>query len=362
MQKKIVKAQHLDYDNATLFEFKDGSELIVKGNFDDRTGEEFILDENENTFRFEEKFSTETSKIVLGTSKNKKVKLDVRKQLVETGLAVLGQRRSGKSYAANKIAEEILEKGIPIIAIDTEAEYHALAKKYDNLLVASVESMPDADVEGLYPSKTKKLVDKCIKNNLGIILNLQTTSLRRRYEVLTAFLGEIHSLTQSGQWKDKTYVMVQEEAHRLIPENTMTDLPDDNRGGRGQEEASIQELQEQAAYYSTELVSTGGHVGLGYICITQRSAKVSKNVLAECGTKLVFRLDKSTEENYLRKAGLDEQKKEIESLDVGECFLVRGGEPRKMKIDTRETEDLGETPFTTTEKKKSVKEVVDEVS
>ena len=121
-------------------------------------------------------------------------------------------------------------------------------------------------------------------------------------------------------------ILVAEEAHNFCPQ-------------RGKVESSDT--------FKT-VASEGRKFGMGLAIITQRPAKVDKNVLSQCNTQIILKM---TNPNDLRAVessveGITKgMKEEIQRLPVGEAILSGGGlsEPLLVQVRPRETQDGGQS-------------------
>jgi len=107
------------------------------------------------------------------------------------------------------------------------------------------------------------------------------------------------------KWND-TVMIVVDESHKFIPQVMERD-----------------KTLKQTKYWGNSLLSDGRKFGIGTIAITQRTAKIDKNSLAECEKMFVHRhileSDISTLKGVLGKFGFDVET-EVPKLKTGEIF------------------------------------------
>jgi DNA helicase HerA-like ATPase len=121
-------------------------------------------------------------------------------------------------------------------------------------------------------------------------------------------------------------LMVVEEAHNYCPQTGISD----------------------SSKIMRTIASEGRKFGLGMIIVTQRAAKVDKNVLSQCNTQIVLKI---TNPNDLKAVvssmegltpGMED---DIQQLPVGVAIVTGGGVtvPLFVRIRPRETRHGGES-------------------
>jgi len=77
---------------------------------------------------------------------------------------ITGKSGSGKSNTAGKIAEEILDKGYPLMVIDIEGEYYGLKEQYELLHVGADE---ECDLQ-VGPEHAQKIAELALEKSIPI--------------------------------------------------------------------------------------------------------------------------------------------------------------------------------------------------
>lgn len=96
------------------------------------------------------------------------------------------------------------------------------------------------------------------------------------------------------------------------------------------------------------IASEGRKFGLGLAIITQRPAKVDKNVLSQCNTQVILKVTNPNDLKAIESSieGVTkEMKEEVQRLPVGEAIITGGGlsEPLFLAVRPRQTKDGGES-------------------
>ena len=233
-------------------------------------------------------------------------------------IAILGIRGSGKSNTAGVIFEELLRNNYPLSIIDIDGEYFGLKEKYEVLVVGrgeGVEIEVDADC-------AEEIAQISMEQNVPVVVDLSGFLSDERTAFLKEYLGALWNL--AGKLRHP-YIIGIEEAHEFIPQGVKTEL---------------KELIARVAL-------RGRKRGLGAIVISQRSAKVDKDVLSQAGMlflhRVVHEVDMRVYSELLpwRKA---ETKEIITALSTGECVYLNGDSVIPIYVRERETFHAGFTP------------------
>ncbi len=333
--------------------------------------------------------------------------LDTNKLLTKH-LAILAKSGSGKSYALGVLVEEIIRKEIPLLIIDPHGEYSSLRlPNYDaedelkkiglkpvgftdriveygdpqvnpacaplrlkenlspeefvnmfpaklnssqqvmlyNILrtldeptiddiILALESETGSSKIGLISQlkylKTTDLFDtqgivysELIKKSICSILNLKGYSLDLQTLIVHKILSDLFLLRKRNEVPP--FFCVIEEAHNFCPERSFGEA--------------------KSSQIIRTIASEGRKFGLGLAIVSQRPARVDKNVLSQCSTQIIL---KTTNPNDLKAIsnsveGLNsESEKEIRNLPVGTA-IVSGilDRPLFVKIRIRQTKHGG---------------------
>lgn len=238
--------------------------------------------------------------------------------LIGQCIAVLGIRGSGKSNTAGVIFEELLRQQYPMSIVDIEGEYFGLKEKYEVLVVGTGEGVEieiDADCAA-------EIAEVSMEQNVPVVLDLSGFLSDERTDLLKEYLGALWNL--AGKLR-RPYIIGIEEAHEFIPQGVKN------------------ELKELIA----RIALRGRKRGLGAIVVSQRSAKVDKDVLSQAGMlflhHVVHEVDMRVYGELLpwRKS---EVKEIIGSLETGNCIFVNGDTVQPIYVRERATFHAGFTP------------------
>ena len=239
-------------------------------------------------------------------------------EIIGQCVAILGIRGSGKSNTAGVIFEELLRHRYPMSIVDIEGEYFGLKEKYEVLVVGTgdgVEIEIDADCAG-------EIAQVSMEENVPVVLDLSGFLSDERTELLKAYLSSLWNLAGTLR---RPYIIGIEEAHEFIPQGVRT------------------ELKEMIA----RIALRGRKRGLGGIIVSQRSAKVDKDVLSQAGMLFLHRV---VHEVDMRVYGellpwrKSEVKEIVSSLDTGDCIYMNGDRILPIYVRERETFHAGFTP------------------
>ncbi|MCD5415937.1 ATP-binding protein [Candidatus Bipolaricaulota bacterium] len=239
-------------------------------------------------------------------------------QIIGQCIGILGIRGSGKSNTAGVIFEELLRNNYPLSIVDIDGEYFGLKERYEVLVVGhgeGVEIEIDTDC-------AEEIAQISMEKNIPIVLDLSGFLSDERTAFLSEYLTALWTL--AGKLR-RPYIIGIEEAHEFIPQGVKTEL---------------KELIARVAL-------RGRKRGLGAIIISQRSAKVDKDVLSQAGMlflhRVVHEVDMRVYSELLpwRKS---ETKEIITSLGIGDCVYINGDKILPIYVRERQTFHAGFTP------------------
>ena len=189
---------------------------------------------------------------------NDNTEIDLEK-LIETRLLFLANAGGGKSYAFRKLLEEINNQ-IMVIILDVEGEYKTLREKYDYLLIGGTEGDIPLNLKsaGLLPTKL-------FEHNVPTIIDISELKSKDRILYVKKFLEALMELPRK-YWKPCLIGI--EETHKLC----------------GQQD------KHDSGPAVIDLFTRGRKRGFCGVAITQRIAKLHKDVVAECNNVFAGRM------------------------------------------------------------------------
>lgn len=243
--------------------------------------------------------------------------------LLGESVAVLGIKGSGKTQTAAVLAEELLAAGVPMGIIDIAGEYWGLREKYP-ILIAGAEQSHTVDV-AVNPEQAGKLADYSLRHGESVIFDVSEYRLDDREAAVESFFEALW--TAAGELR-KPYVVLLEEAHNYIPQSESSDL----------KKLLIQ------------LATEGRKRGLSIIMVSQRPARIDKNVLAQAGIKFLHRATLPNDlANYTANIpsaimSPSEVKAAVFAFEAGEALALYGKVVKQVMVRRRHTFHAGYTP------------------
>jgi hypothetical protein len=258
-------------------------------------------------------------------------------------VAILAQRRKGKTYTASVIAEEMVAVKQPFVALDPTGAWWGLRASADG----KSDGLPVVILGGQHgdvPLERTggRLVADLVVDEPGyyvIDFSLFESGAAER-QFATEFAERLYRA--KGQvGKDFPLHLFVDEADRFVPQQLRKGNQETNAALLGAFEA---------------IVRRGGLRGLGTTLISQRAAVVNKNVLEMLDILIALRTlgpnDRKAIDGYIQAHGTDEQREalmgSIGSLDIGEAWIWEpGAEPslfERVRIRERHTFNSSATP------------------
>ncbi len=255
-------------------------------------------------------------------------------ELVTTSLAILAKKRVGKSYTTDVFAEEMMTSGAPVGIIDITGAHWGLKSSADgkspgHKMVIFGGRHADVPLEENAGAVVARAV---VEQRFSFILDFSIMSKSAMKRFLIAFLEEFYRINE------EPFHLICDEADRYAPQQPMGD-----------------EIRLVAAM--DDIVSRGGIKGIGVSIVSQRSAKVNKNIVTQCELLVVLRtvhhLDAKTIMDWIEmhatKEEAAEMLKSLPTLPVGTAWFWWPGDGaanifEKISVRTRQTFDSGATP------------------
>lgn len=255
-------------------------------------------------------------------------------------LAILAKRRSGKSYLARRIAEQLFHTNQQFALIDPKGDQWGIrsaANGKDAGLPIPIFGGEHGDAP-LEVGSGEIIAKLIVEEGVSVLIDL---SMFRKSEVavfMSAFLETIYRLKAKEEYRTPL-MLVTDEGDAIAPQRPMHG-----------EERMLGAME--------DIVRRGGQRGIGSILITQRSAVLNKNVLTQAQILIALRLiapqDLKAMDAWIEVHGTQEQRRvlmeSLPSLPVGDAWFWSPGWPTNDGIFKRvhvlpiETFDSGATP------------------
>jgi len=337
-----------------------------------------------------------------------KVNLDLNK-LITKHVAILAKSGSGKSYAMGVLIEEIIEKNIPSIIIDPHGEYSSLKfpseeKNLDQFnikpkgfpnkinefsldpeknpgtkqLKIGIGELSAVEFTQLLPAKLTNIQLGLLYSTLketgktdfdGLISGLEEEENNAKWTLINIVeyikqLGIFHKqgtkpseLIQPGKLSIINLRGVPKEVQEVIVYKLVYDLFEARKNSsippfflvveeahNFVPERSFGEAKSSAILRT--VASEGRKFGLGMAIVSQRPARVDKNILSQCSSQIILKLTNPNDIKAISSSveGITpETEKEIKNLTIGTAMVVGLVDlPLLVKIRARKTKHGGE--------------------
>jgi len=231
--------------------------------------------------------------------------------------AVLGIKGSGKANTAAVIIEELLGT-LPLTILDPEGEYWGLKERFDILIIGDTDH---ADLP-VVPAQAEALAAFSINEGVSIILDMSNTFGDKANDFLVEYFKTLFRIAGTAR---KPYQVIVEEAHEYVPQSGSHPVAD----------------------ILTRIALRGRKRGLGVITISQRSAKVNKDLLTQAEIVFLHRVVHPRDMSVYCDL-LPLTKKEVESgvrgLETGQALVMCKFVVKTAQIRLRDTYHAGATP------------------
>lgn len=262
-------------------------------------------------------------------------KLELPPEAVTQTFAMMGKRGGGKSYAATKLAELMLEAGAQIVCLDPVGVWYGLrvpknekSKAFD----IPVFGGQHGDIE-LDAKAGKLIAELIVERSLSAVIDISmfisSEQSRFVYDFLTTFFEA------KKRFPSPVHVFL-EEAQEITPQNI---VKGDSFGAR-------------MLHAGERMVKLGRNFGIGCTLISQRPQEVNKKVLNQTEVMLAFQMtglqERETIARWVADKGSREELAELlPTLETGEAHVWSPSWLRfagTVKISEKLTADVSATP------------------
>lgn len=243
-------------------------------------------------------------------------------ELIGTSVAVLGMTGSGKSNSAARLAEQSLSNGVPLCIMDIAGEYWGLKERFA-LVVAGQSAHVDITIET--PDQAAALAHWSLSERVSVVFDISGyRPLKLRPVMVNAYLTAIFEASITLR---RPYQIILEEAHNYVPQSTPT----------------------AASEIVTTIATEGRKNGLSLVVVSQRPARIDKDVLSQAGIRLLHRVFDTNDVKAYQSVIPESPawvKDKAMALETGQAILVY---PQKricaiVNVLPRETYHGGATP------------------
>lgn len=213
-------------------------------------------------------------------------------RLVASRLLIQANSGGGKTRTLRRLLEQTHGK-VQHLVIDPEGEYHTLREKFDYVLAS-----PKGGDTVAHPRTAKLLAERLLQLGVSAILDIYELNPDERQRFVKMFLQALVDAPRD-LWHPALVVL--DEAHVYAPE--------------GKESESTAAVKAMA--------SRGRKRGFCLVPATQRLAKLSKDVAAECNNKLIGRCTLDVDiKRAAEELGFstNEQKQGLRQLEPGQFY------------------------------------------
>lgn len=252
-------------------------------------------------------------------------------EIIGKCIGIMGIRGSGKSNTAGVIFEELLKHNYPLTVVDIDGEYFGLKEEYELLVIGEGKNV-DITIE---PEDAPQVAEISLTQSIPVILDLSGYLKEDQHKMLEHYFTALWNL--AGKLR-KPYMIGIEESHEFIPQGKKNQLKE----------------------IITRLSLRGRKRGLGAVIISQRSAKVEKDVLTQAGMLFLHRVVHEADMkvyNDLLPWKKGEVREKVSQLDTGHCIFLDEKSTKQIYVRERSTFHAGFTPSLDTVETPQLKQV-----
>jgi hypothetical protein len=241
-------------------------------------------------------------------------------------LAMLGRTGSGKSYAATKLAEEMLDAGAQIVALDPVGIWYGLRTAYSIPVFGGLHGDIPLEAGG-----GALIADLIVDRRISAVVDVsQFESDADKARFARDFAARFYFRQKQNPSPVHLFL---EEAQEFVPQN-----PEREEG--------------RMLHAFVRIAKLGRNFGIGATLLSQRPQEVNKKALNQTECLFAFQMTGPQERDTIAKwatsKGVDENLDEIlPSLEVGQAHVWSPQWlciSRTVKIAKKKTADVSSTP------------------
>jgi len=241
-------------------------------------------------------------------------------ELLTGRLFATGKSGAGKSNTGSVIAEELLERGHPLLIVDVDGEYWGLKEEYEVLHVGATE---ECDLQ-VGPEHAGKIAELALEQRVPIILDVSGYVDGDEADALVREVGR--ELFAREQQALQPFLMVVEEIHEYLPQ----------QGSPG-----------ETGEVLTRIAKRGRKRGLGIAGFSQRPADVDKAFITQADCLVWHRLTWDNDTDVVKRVVGAEYANTVSDLGDGEAFVQNDWDDvdvQRVQFRRKRTFDAGATP------------------
>lgn len=258
---------------------------------------------------------------------------------VGEAIAVLAKRGAGKTNTAVVLAEEMVRAGVQVVILDPVGAWWGIRSSLDGSgpgLSIPIVGGQHADVP-LEDTAGKLLADVVVDTRSSMLLDLSDFPSKASVRRFVADFAE--RLYRRKARQPSALHLVLEEADEFAPQR-----PSGGRKGEGNDMRMLGAIE--------QIVRRGRSRGLGMTMVTQRSAKLNKDVLTQADTLVAMRTTAPHDIDAIKAwvayhvGGASEAIPSLPGLGTGEAWFWNPEHDllERVKVRYRTTFDSSATP------------------
>jgi len=248
--------------------------------------------------------------------------------------AFVARKGAGKTYAAGKLNELLLDAGVQCVILDTVGNWYGLriaadgkGKGFDIPVLGGLRGDIPLEATG-----GELVADLVVDTGRSVILDLSQFSQSDRKRFATAFAVRLWQRKKAERNPSPVFITL-EEAQLIVPQMVRGD------------DARMVGIWE-------EIIRLGRNYGIGVAMISQRPQSVNKEVLTQTECLVVLQVNGAPERKALKEwivhQGMDTGLvDELPTLPIGTAYIWSPqwlGILEKIKIAAKKTFDASATP------------------
>ncbi|MBI4176610.1 MAG: DUF87 domain-containing protein [Candidatus Aenigmarchaeota archaeon] len=357
----------------------------------------------------QETLGLKDSGLYIGTLEGYKIKVMLPpEKLISKHVSILAKTGTGKSYLAGVLLEELAEARIPVVVIDPHGEYYTLTYRNSKKEELKFAEMFDIQPRGykdqvqvfgirhgkplrlnsrLGPEEIFQLSPAKLSQSQKALLYTAVRNIEKEDYTLKDVIEEIEKGKSPAKWNlvsmlqglldTKLFSANPTKPEELVQPGRVSiiDMKEDRPEVQGMVVFKVVDelfearkrgrippfmlVMEEAHNFAPErgygevpssriirtIASEGRKFGVGLCVISQRPARVDKNVLSQCNTQIILKVTNPNDLNAISdsvEGAMPGLKEEIKDLPVGAAIVVGAAEnPLIVDIRVRRSEHGG---------------------
>lgn len=208
-------------------------------------------------------------------------------EIVAKAVAIIAQRRSGKTTLAARLAEQLGDQDVPLFIPNSEGDLGSLYERLPRSVIAAAPDtyqQEDVRLWEVTPEYAEELGFQIMQEGYQVILEMDTfESMNDAWQVVIGVIDGMQEFSRQYPGERCPAAVFLDEAQKYLPEQINASAIDDR------------ETRDGLLQAYGHLLSSGGKRGVAPVIVTQRIAETNNRIIAQAEIRFILRQTHDTD-------------------------------------------------------------------